>query len=150
MESPVSAVERAARAVCDGRRWISSRCPRGPDAHRQRPLLPGRRRCKSAAPVAPALTLQRPGGPGRRPCDGTLERRGLRRGRPRLPGDRGVGLRALLRRVLEGARAFPPPLAGNLASFGDSPERQMRQASGSGSAESLALLRDLKTQLLIS
>src|SRR6266550_9542897 len=49
-----------------------------------------------------------------------------------------------------GVPAFPSPLAGNPASFGDSPERQMRQASGSGSAESLALLRDLKTQLLIS
>src|SRR6266550_3471875 len=40
-----------------------------------------------------------------------------------------------------GARAFPPPLAGNPASFGDSPERQRRQARGSASAESLALHR---------
>jgi len=29
-----------------------------------------------------------------------------------------------------GARAFPPPLAGNPASFGDSPDSQRRQASG--------------------
>jgi RecB family exonuclease len=31
-----------------------------------------------------------------------------------------------------GGRAVPPPLAGNPASFGDSPERQMRQASQTG------------------
>jgi putative MFS transporter len=34
-----------------------------------------------------------------------------------------------------GARAFPPPLAGNPAGFADSPERQMRQASGSAEAQ---------------
>jgi putative MFS transporter len=35
---------------------------------------------------------------------------------------------------VSGARAFPPPLAGNPASFGDSPERQRRQASESTDA----------------
>ena len=37
------------------------------------------------------------------------------------------------------ARAFPPPLAGNPASSGDSPEHQRRQPSDSGAAERLAL-----------
>src|SRR5437773_1753869 len=40
-----------------------------------------------------------------------------------------------------GGRAFPPPLGGNPASVGDSPERQRRQASRGRSAESLALRR---------
>ena len=37
----------------------------------------------------------------------------------------------------EGARAFPPPLAGNPASFGDSPVRPRRRASGTGAGPRL-------------
>src|SRR5205809_7329143 len=59
-----------------------------------------------------------------------------------------TNLRRLLR-PRDGARAFPPPLAANPASFGDSPARQMRQAIDGGSAAALRARRFGEPQKLL-